>query len=223
MCWSAQVSFTTFFLGTAFNVAFASYFFYSNNKVPALLIIGWQYGLLMQLAEGSAWINIDAGRPHESSSRAAMVLNITQPHAMFLVVSAGRWPVKRPAYGMVALLVYSFFLLSMSGELYAESDSIAPKQGCDTLYLKWWDAPEIVMYLCTSVIILCEIQSLFWRVVNLGIFCGSLLVALHVYPCGVGSLWCWIIALASPTLFLLHFIRKRFPNRDSCFDAFTVA
>ena len=49
----------------------------------------WQYGLLMQIPEGIAWLQLDGGQTDiRAVSRVAFVLNITQPLALLAAVRA---------------------------------------------------------------------------------------------------------------------------------------
>ena len=80
MCWNAPVSFATLGLGTLFNLI--SYYALRERKTPtSLLVWAWQYALLMQ---GVAWLQLEAGDDIHVASRVAMVLNVTQPLALFL-------------------------------------------------------------------------------------------------------------------------------------------
>lgn len=198
MCWSEEVSFATFGVGTALNILIAWILVRRRALTPAILILGWQYGLLMQPVEGVAWARIHGGGDAlVGPSRAAMILNVTQPFAMFAAVRATRPP---PRHGAVAVVLYALFLIGDAPALLADARDVTPDAGCATLDLRWWTPPRTLLYLGTSAIVLAEIESRLWCAANLAIFFASLAVALHSLPCGVGSLWCWIIAAASPVL-----------------------
>lgn len=220
MCWNKEVSFVTFALGTSLNLVCGTWFFRNESYVPFALLLGWQYGLLMQLPEGAAWIEIEKGKIPTAASRTAMVLNVTQPIAMFLSVwlanylggqNPGTWIQRFLTRGSVALLMYLLLLLGDLEELWDASGDITPEEDCVTLDLRWWNSSRTILYVVGSVIVLSDIHDLVWRVANVSIFIASLIIAFHNFPCGVGSLWCWIISMSAIVFLLIHQSRVLLP------------
>ena len=54
MCWSKDVSYATFATGTLLNLAFATLFASFRRYDLVLVLMWWEYGLLMQLPEAAA-------------------------------------------------------------------------------------------------------------------------------------------------------------------------
>ena len=221
MCWNKEVSFLTFGLGTVLNLLCGAFFLRRGLYVPAVLLIGWQYGLLMQLPEGAAWIDIEAGKVPTTPSRVAMILNVTQPIAMFVSVTLANlygsgggirqrnWfvaPIR--SRGMIALSMYLLLLIGDSDELWQSSDDITPEENCSTLDLRWWNSSRTILYVVGSVIVLSDIDDFVWRVTNVAIFVASLLIAFHNFPCGLGSLWCWIISMSALVFLVVQYLRE---------------
>lgn len=214
MCWSATTSFVTLGLGTSFNIL--SYWILSRVYAsPASTFVWWwQYALLMQIPEGIVWSQLDRGdRNVEAASRAALFLNITQPVVLFLGLAFAspslRGEVATWNRARVAIALYSLALLSEMDELWNESASVAPAPGCSHLDLRYWDRSRATLYVVASLIIMAEARPRYWVWVNCGIFSVTLVFSMVLYPCGVGSVWCWFIFLAGPLLVIAEFVRRR--------------
>ena len=212
MCWSATASFVTLGIGTLFNTA--SYAALRSWGSPtSLLVWSWQYALLMQIPEGIVWLQIDAGRRDLSLwSRVAMLLNITQPFALLIGIRAGgMYSEFRHAYAV--MLLYVVAMVSQLDVIWPLSATIAPSEGCAHLDLRYWNTSRGLIYVTTSLLVISEARPVFWAVVNASIFTVSLLLAIVVYPCGVGSVWCWFIFVAGPVLVLSDRVYRGFERR----------
>lgn len=210
MCWSATASFVTLGVGTILNVA--SYaLLVRRNSPTSMLVWSWQYALLMQIPEGIAWLQLDAHTTHADAdvrvvSRVAMILNITQPLALLAGIRTGGL-YREFRYAYVALAMYAVVLATQANEIWPAAASIAPEDGCAHLDLRYWDASRGIVYVATSLFIVSEARPIFWALVNAGIFLTSLGFAMFLYPCGVGSVWCWFIFLAGPILLAADVMR----------------
>lgn len=193
MCWSEPVSWITFAVGTIFNFGAYAYFRAARSGVENMIIY-WQYALLMQVAEGSAWRVLAGNKDADVAgpSRAAMILNVTQPFVIIIVVVC-TMPSTRKLMAISAGVLYLGMLIAEASALWDESLSIRPQEGCSQLDLRWWDGTRTTLYILTSLFGFAAIPSYFWAIVNALIFLVTLFVALLTYPCGGGSLWCWII------------------------------
>jgi len=212
MCWSATTSLVTFIAGTLFN--FGSYALLRRTQSPtSLLVWSWQYALLMQIPEGIVWLQIDAGHDDISAaSRLAMVLNITQPLALLLGIRFGGL-YREFRYAYVALLLYAVVLATQFDEIWSKSASIAPNEGCPHLSLRYWDMSRGIVYLVSSLLVVSEARPVFWASVNAALFTLTFLLAIVVYPCGIGSVWCWFVFTTGPILVVCDRVRGRFLNR----------
>ena len=194
MCWNEPVSYVTFALGTLFNIG--SYIYLrKTGSIVAPLAFYWQFALLMQLPEGAAWTILDRGDGNiAAASNTAMVLNVLQPVALLATVWIGYRRLPVPA--AVATLMYVILILADISTIWSESDSIAPDPGCSHLDLRWWNGSRTALYVFASLFGFCAIPSLVRAAVNILIYLITLLIAGVAYPCGGGSMWCWMIFLA---------------------------
>lgn len=198
MCWDAETSFASLGVGTVVNAA--CFTLLRRWESTALVyVVLWQYALLMQIPEGIAWLQLKGGETNiREASRAAFFLNVTQPLILFACVHLGEEATMR--YGHVAAFLYVVTIATQMDEVWPLSDSIAPEEGCPHLDLAYWNVSRGVMYVVASLLILSEARPVFWAAVNASIFSATLLLALVIYPCGAGSLWCWLVVAASPIL-----------------------
>jgi len=100
-------------------------------------------------------------------------------------------------------------LLSQMDEVWSHAASIAPRPGCAHLDLRYWTTSRGLVYVVTSLLVVSEARPLLWAVVNAGIFTVTLVLAMVVYPCGTGSVWCWFIFVAGPILVGVAAIERR--------------
>lgn len=202
MCWNAQVSFSTFAIGTLLNISSYSYLRHMQSSIQNIIIY-WQYTLLMQIVEGIAWIQIQNEEDIQIVSKFAMVLNTFQPLILMLVVRFGLLkPIK---YAGIANLMY--FALLLSDGVWNFTD-IKPQDGCTHLRLRYWTTTRTTLYMLASLISFWEIPSLFWSLVNMSIFLISFFIAIIFTSCGVGSLFCWIIFTSGPILVTAFYVRR---------------
>ena len=198
MCWSEPVSWITFGLGTVFNVGSAVYLC-RTSRTRALVLVFWQYSLLMQVAEGIAWHRLEREQPIAGASRALMILNVTQPIVLYIVIMGMRPTVTGIVASTVALIMYVSLLLTSTSELWKLAETVE-NPSCRHLDLRWWDGARSVQYVLASAIIFGSIRNIGWRLVNLVLFFVLFFAALALYPCGGGSVWCWLTFLAGPIL-----------------------
>ncbi len=222
MCWSATTSFITLGVGSVLNLA--SWLILRNvfASPVAVVVWWWQYGLLMQIPEGIAWLQLDNGETNiEAASRAAMVLNITQPVALFVGLWLSPLHTRSFRYAHVALFLYLLVIASEFDVVWPESSTIAPKEGCQHLNLGYWDTSRGILYAAASLLIISEARPLYWAIINACIFSATLTLSIVVYPCGVGSVWCWFIFMAGPILVAAEWFRVRFLHGESAVEVVT--
>ena len=87
MCWNARTSFVTLGVGTATNLA--AYAILREDTIAQRFVLAWQYGLLMQIPEGIAWLSLEDEGALRAASFTAMLLNVTQPLVFWLSTRAG--------------------------------------------------------------------------------------------------------------------------------------
>lgn len=223
MCWTATTSFVTLGIGTLLNVG--SYALLRRwNSPTALLVWSWQYALLMQIPEGIVWLQLDDSSDEDitAMSRLAMFLNITQPLALLLGIRFGGL-YREFRYAYVALLLYFVVIATQFDEMWDRSSSIAPEAGCPHLSLRYWDTSRGIVYVVSSLLVVSEARPIVWAVVNACLFGVTLLLAVVVYPCGVGSVWCWFVFVIGPLLVLCDRVHAHLRRADTSEEHVVVA
>ena len=164
------------------------------KSITAPMVFYWQFGLLMQIPEGLAWTQIGSAHDISAASRATMLLNVLQPLALLGAVWCGR---RRRSYvAAVAVFMYALLLLAEAPSIWDSSETIAPKERCFHLNLGYWNGSRTTLYVFASLIAFSAIPAIVWAIVNAAIFIITLLIAVVAYPCGGGSMWCWMICVA---------------------------
>ena len=203
MCWDARTSFVTLGVGTLFNVvSFVTLRVQNSPASPFVLV--WQYALLMQIPEGVYWLE-----PGPVPSRLAMLLNVTQPHALFTAAVLSRLRGGVTKASVVAILMYSLLMLTEVEEIWRDSESIAPLDGCTHLNLGYWNPSRATLFLTSSTVVLSELRPIYWAVVNTLLFFITFVLAVTIYTCGSGSVWCWFVFVCGPVLVIAEYARER--------------
>lgn len=198
MCWSKDVSYATFATGTLLNLAFATLFASFRRYDLVLLLVLWEYALLMQLPEAAAWEELQtAPTTSRLSTLTAFALNVTQPVAAWIVVAwiTQSWTLTPVAWVMA--LVYIAQLVHDRARIRTALErGIQPQGKCDHLQLDWWTTASAIWYNLLMVVLFLHLPvPLFW--ITFVVFEVSLGLAFVWKRCGVASLWCWSIACAS--------------------------
>ncbi len=209
MCLSESISWTTLILGTIKNCFCIIYLSRINNKktiIPIILILAWQYALLMQIPDALAWRNLDAKYP----GKLAYILNTTQPFIFIILLSIAlqkmNIPLTRLFPAILIGLIYAVFIII---ETYKLNDfSIQPLKSCRNLNYKWWDNLPVVLYSLTLILSMLAIPYLGYIVLNIVIFIGSILITQKNVgnECNPGSLWCWSVSGAGFCMFLYYIL-----------------
>jgi len=209
MCTSEGVSWATLAVGTTVNILcfWALSRFVREWRLPVIVGLFWQYGLLMQLPEAMVW-RTGGGDAWE---RLAFGLNVTQPHvgvALAIVAwhytdeKMSTWSYKRRGIfliGLFVLVLYSFVVFDASPR--CELDMIKPP--CPHLSLSWWEGGgclsatrDVLLYMAAAVFGL-AILPWPWSVVQLAIWGSTLAISQWYYECSNGSMWCWMVVFAN--------------------------
>ena len=87
--------------------------------------------------------------------------------------------------------------------------TIEPEAGCHHLDLRYWNGTRSALYFVCSLCTFAALPSLYWAIVNGAFFLITFALVAAIYPCGQGSLWCWIIFVSGPVLCLAGFLERR--------------
>ena len=213
MCISEKVSWITLVIGTILNVSILVYLSRIHNPkiiVPIILVIGWQYALLMQIPDALAWRNPKATYP----GKLAFILNTTQPMVFFILVvialtklGVSIW---RLCPAILALLAYSVLIIRDAAK--RKNYDVSPPQHCRYLSYSWWDEPRYCIYTLSIILTLLALAPAWgYIILSLVLFIGSTTAAQIVSgrECASGSLWCWSIAGSGVCTFIYYMLTRR--------------
>lgn len=201
MCWSEQVSWLTFCLGTLFNVLVAWYF---NEAIITVICGLWEYIILIQLFEAIAWRNQPTSKDsipaaNQFAALGVMIDTISQPIALgFGLICFTEIPYinKILAMGIIFLYICWIIYAVNSGPKVTH---LTLTEGCTHLDYYWWS--EYPMGCVPYLLALFSIIFLLLRPLDLAFFIAiylivTLVISAQIYTCGASSLWCWFGALA---------------------------
>lgn len=228
MCIDEKTSWMTLVLATCANIVCCVSLFTFNIRhrhLPVLLIAAWQYAIFMQLPEAMIW-------HHNGSDEWALVafiLNVTQPYIFLIigliilrtyvyksntleilkikslsfpyVVSQCRW-----LFPVMSALAYSAFILASISDCTFKMKI----NTCTQLSLTWWNSClsgwPLYLYFLTSILCF-GMLPLKWAIVNTVIWSTTIVVSKVYYDdCAVGSLWCWMVTIAGPVIFIMALV-----------------
>lgn len=193
MCFDEPTSWATLALGTAANAACGAILARRGQWVALAVVLAWQYGLLMQLPDALAWRAIDRGEKPLMAGRLAFALNVSQPLAWFLLLSAvtpRTWAVPWVA---APVALYGAYWASFA--LRTDDFDVQPKEDCPHLNLRWWSTRDAVAYCVLMVAVSLALLPPGLAGFTVALFLGSLALSRRLYPCDTGgSVWCWSIA-----------------------------
>ena len=203
------MSFASLGVGTLINICSYRYL-KSNEPSTAALIFYWQFCLLMQIPEGTVWVQLGQGASIEIMSHVAMVLNVCQPVALLASIWFGQNV--RTLHAPTAVFMYLLLLATQFNRVWEQSRDISPERDCPHLILGYWDVSTAAIYMCSSLVCFLSIPNKFWALVNGLIFFCTLGIGAIAYPCAVASMWCWMIAGAGIILVLCELVKKKLEN-----------
>lgn len=215
MCFSRNESIGALVVGTVINVIVATLLIvqskYKSDRWVRLAMVGlWQFALLMQLPEAIQWSKIDQNLPTPGYVNGlAYWLNTLQPIVAYIgiavaSVATGATDIFTALVAGVLPLVFTVLAAVHFRASMSEQADVRPMPACNHLDLHWWRnrlAPLLLMYMAA---VMCAIVLIpgHQRYVQTAVFLGTFMLANTIYQCGVGSIWCWMVAPASLTLLL---------------------
>ena len=198
MCWDEKTSWTTFIIGTTFNILTLSLFCRSKNEkvkrwvLPLFLL--WEFVLLMQVFDALGWRNPSS----QFATKGAMIANITQPLLVFLVLVFAS-PVSAPRKQIALILMMAYLGLACVSLQPDKYNKLAPAKGCKNIDYSWWkDIPAggIVYTISIVASIFLLIDDTVIASVQGGFILLGLVMSMMFYRCGTASVWCWMAAFA---------------------------
>ena len=205
MCINEEVSITTLLVGTIVNL----YILFNlspklNNRnyyIAFIVVLVWQYYLLMQIPDAISWNNIKNNKKEEFPGKLAAFLNLTQPIVTFIGVC---FIINKNYYLLIpALTVLIIYIINILVNIKNFRYDIKPEKECTSLNYKWWDLVNPALYLIIFPLLFILLPFKF-AITNILIFFGTLFVSMLVnYNCNPGSWWCWSVASAGLINYLI--------------------
>lgn len=204
MCFDERTSWITFVLGATFCVFNIVYF---KNVSVTIVSVLFLFTLLMQLFEGLAWRtqNAKTSRLHFWATQGALIANVMQPIVVGLLCLAllgGTTRVR--TFAILLMGAYMMWLIWNLNNSPAFT-VLTPKEGCTHLNLAWWDSfsknmkginGALPYLVCLIGVIVLLLRPMDLMIFELAIILITLLISSVFYSCGVGSMWCWLVASA---------------------------
>lgn len=212
MCFSEEVSWLTLIIGTVVNIACIIYLSRIPNRnviIPILLVLSWQYALLMQIPDALAWRNPSS----ETPGKLAFILNVTQPlvwlMAVCIIFYMYNLPIIRLIPGIILFMIYIVDVIRQIPKINFQ----VKYDNCRNLQYTWWRKISPMLYILSCCAILLAIPSIPLVIINLVLFLGTLLMSMALVKkgCSPGSLWCWSVAICG---FIVTIFWKYFGNKS---------
>lgn len=211
MCISERVSWLTLALGSMLNIPMLIYLSQKPEHeviIPMILILGWQYALLMQIPDALAWRYPEEQYP----GKIAFFLNVTQPLVLFILIFIALWKLKMSLWkltpAIVALTLYTFMTIKDAVDI--KDYNIQPNEKCKYLTYTWWSPKKYILYFISMILLIFALAPEWGYIgITLGMFIGSIIGSVIVagYECNPGSLWCWSIAGSGACTFIYYWIK----------------
>ena len=187
MCFDERTSWLTLVIGTIVNLISLKV---SNKNITKLLILYWQFTLLMQLPEALLW---RSNGKSKFANRLALFLNILQPVVLFLLLyNYGSKMNKKLAILLITVwVIYLFLYVNLKRKATLDKDCIQ---------LSWWKYDlSGFLYIIISVLLLFLLlnKKKNYMILTLILFLGTLLIDMIIYNkncLSYGSRWCWLIS-----------------------------
>ena len=217
MCFSERVSWLTLVIGTVVNATAIALLQGIDNVeiiIPVMLIVGWQYALLMQIPDALAWRHPKATYP----GKLAFGLNTTQPLVLILLVMVILCKLgKSPLRLVPSILVFGVYAVYVGRAVNQTDFHIYPpgyaSGKCLNLNYTWWRKISPVLYVLCMVLATVAIPSAPYVILTLIIYIGTAAItkAFVNTGCNAGSLWCWSVAGAGLATALMACIVTKSP------------
>jgi hypothetical protein len=205
MCWNKETSLISFILGTVINIGVLLYM--KKEEVTIICII-WQFILLMQLAEYFIWLDSKCGKTNEKGTKAALILNLTQPIIVFIVLISkftGSQTLK--IISSVIIFIYICYMMLKLNE-YPTYKCVQQLDKCPHLNFQWWRdfSGAGMLYVITLISIILMLYKPLKTSIFISVYILLMLVlSQKFYSCGQPSMWCWMVV--PMPLFLLLFYK----------------
>jgi len=214
MCYSYEVSITTFMIGTVLTIL-NIFIFYGNPEYICITIYWFMGAILMQLWESLLWKDYRC----ELISKIAMINNVLQPILIMCMIFRSGYIKKNGINMKYVMICLGLYLCYMAPLVMKDYGCIKTKEG---ISLKWWNNSMGGIVYCITMLTLMKLivsdrlvvsQQLLFVIslilgnsfylyqnlskMNWSFDMKSLLNIYSFKNYGyIGSIWCWVAAFA---------------------------
>lgn len=206
MCFSERVSWGAFFIGMITTFVLLLFSIETNNLYLTLIALGFFSVVMVQFFEALLW------KGHTKiGSYGIIIATIMQPiifGLLLLYPTNDLW--KKALIGTLLIFYIIYILYSLFSN--EKSNIINPNSECNNhLDYKPWSnfpfggAPYLIMLILIFALLLpFELSSI---VITLLII--TLMLSILIYPCAVGSLWCFS-AISLPVILIIYLLMNNY-------------
>lgn len=194
MCWNEPISWTTFCVGTLFNIYLIWRF---KTPVAIALAIIWEWAILMQLLDALLWMDQKCGTLNKVASKSAYIANITQPIVIFLVLlTISTVDIKFKIMSCIVILFYIIYIIMTKSDV-GKIECVKDEGG--HLDYFWWKKMKygsIIFVLTVVLIVLFLLRPMKLSFFEVCYFLLTLILTAIFFNYGGPSIWCWFAAFA---------------------------
>jgi hypothetical protein len=209
MCWSAEVSAFSLFIGLS-----TSFVLFSIGSISEKILAGYlAFVSLMQGIEYLLWTNQTCNDRHKQTAIAGMTLNLAQPLVLATLVLL----LNPKANRNLLLALAGFYMVAIypSVQQYVSEQELQcthPQINDPHLVWRWTTLPNEIYYHGSYLFVLCVIawtglpNRLYGSLFTVGLL-GSYAASRILYERSVfGSMWCWFVNTSPAFLLALRTI-----------------
>lgn len=233
MCWSEEVSWLTWFIGTIITTATAVKF--QDHKYIPALCVGWQISVVnMQLWEALVWHTINympwhtINDHHMVGTYGAVFTALLQPPLMgivLIVLSDTRhltfW---RKKFAFIILVLYIYwYSYSIATISPLKQLTVLDPATCNHIHFDYWTDlfyPDLIYSTTISSLFILLIDRFDLAILLIGLSGFNYTVTYLLYNCGEsnGSMWCWLSSITMGLVgFYEYFATLRMIYEKRCF------
>ena len=207
MCWSAEVSAISLFIGIS-----TSAILFLVGSISEKILAGYlAFVSLMQGVEYLLWTNQNCNERHKQTAIAGMSLNLAQPLVLALLAM---WLNPKANRNLLLAFVGLYIVAILpSIQLYLSQQELQcthPQSEDPHLVWRWTTLPNEVFYHGAYLLTLCAVawvglpNPFYGKLFAVGLL-GSYTASRILYERSVfGSTWCWFVNLAPSSLLALR-------------------
>ena len=196
MCWSEPVSWASFLVGTLFNVVLIK-----TIPDPSIysIVFMWQWVLFMQFFDALMWRDQECGKVNRLATKGAYINTALQPVIpYFALIAVTQVSTKHKLMATIITLVYLIAAVHYLGNSKREIECTKFSKDCNHLQYTWepFQSIPFVLYAVFIPLLLLLLGATNMAWFQISYIIVTYLLSYFIYPCALGSMWCWFAAFA---------------------------